>query len=67
MAQINTIQTEGWAIRINYWDGDVLDHGIPTENLARARAKSGSNELKADIDVCHGANVIATYRNGQEI
>ncbi len=67
MANIQTINTEAWYIRINYHDGDVLDQRVMTEGVARERAKNGSRTLKADIDVCHGAAVIATYRDGLEV
>lgn len=59
--------TEQWFTRINYWDGDVLDQQYASEALARAAAIEGSRNLKADIDVCHGANVLAVYRAGREI
>ena len=67
MSQINTIQTDGWFIRINYWDGDVLDRKMRGEKSAHESARTGSLDLKADIDVCHGVDVLATYRNGHEV
>ena len=67
MAALNLTQTDGWFIRINYWDGDVLDQNMPVENVARGRARVASMSLKADVDVCHGASVVATYRNGAEM
>lgn len=63
---INTIETEGWSTRINYWDGDVLDRKYPGEQSARKAAAEGSLNLRADIDVCHGATVVATYKRGKE-
>ncbi len=67
MSQINTLQTEGYFIRINYWDQDVSDRQMSSETQARHGAEQASNELKADADVCKGATVLATYRNGKEI
>ena len=58
-------QTEGWFIRINYHDGDVLDQKQHTEALAVLAAMRTSLDLKATVDVCHGADVIASYRDGE--
>jgi len=64
MSQLNLTQTDGVFIRINYWDGDVRDRKISNTQKAHAAAKEASLEIKADIDVCRGATVLATYRNG---
>ncbi len=67
MAIYNLTTTEGWSTRINYWDGDVLDHNRASEKIAREAAQQASSEIKADVDICHGAIVVATYRLGREV
>ena len=59
--------TDGWFVRINYWDGDVLDQNQSNEAIARHSAREASRNLKADVDVCRGATVVACYRNGAEV
>ncbi len=63
---IQTTNTERSFIRINYWDGDVLDRKLPA-NIAHSEARKASEDLKADVDVCVGATVLATYRNGEAL
>jgi hypothetical protein len=62
MTDITT--TDGWFIRMNYDNGDVLDRQMRGEASACEAARTGSLEIKAEIDVCHGATVVATYRDG---
>jgi hypothetical protein len=62
----NLIETEGYSIRINYYDGDVLDQAVPNEAIGRSRARLASEELRAIVDLAHGATVLASYRDGQE-
>jgi hypothetical protein len=64
---IDTTNSERWFIRINYWDGDVLDRNHRNESIARKEAARVSCEVRADVDVCHGADVLATFRAGQEV
>jgi hypothetical protein len=67
MSDTRLITTPGWLIRINYWDGDVLDHKMRTELQARYEARTGSLEIRADIDVIKGVDVVACYRNGNDM
>ena len=60
-------ETEGFFIRINYDDGDVLDQKQPSGALAHRAAASASLNLKASVDVCYGADVKASYRDGVEV
>lgn len=63
----NLTNTSGWFTRINYWDGDTLDRNHNNEAVARAAAIEGSRNLRADVDVCHGATVVETYRAGKPV
>ncbi len=60
-----TNNTEGCFLRIKYWDGYVLDRNTPL-NIAHAEASRESANREADVDICVGATVLATYRNGQQ-
>ena len=64
----NLVNTPGWFIRTNYWDDqDVIDRKVRGEAAGRSEAKRSSLELRADIDVIHGVDVVACYRNGQDL
>jgi hypothetical protein len=67
MATLNLVQTASWFIRCNYWDQDVTDRKVRSEEEGRAEAKRGSRELRADIDVIHGIDVVACYRDGKNL
>jgi hypothetical protein len=66
VSQTRLTDTRGWFTRINYADGDVLDHDYPSESIARQAARDGSCGIRGEIDVCHDAHVVATYARGAE-
>lgn len=67
MATLNLICTSGWFIRTNYWDQDVSDRKVRSEAQGRAEAQRASRILRADIDVIHGVDVVACYRDGKDL
>jgi hypothetical protein len=70
----NLIYTEGYLVRVEHPDGDVND-SIHDDNGRRIRsaeackrvAADRSRELRGDVSAYHGADVLATYREGREI
>ena len=75
MSTYNLTQTEGYFVRANYDDGDVFDRAgyadtaraIKSEAGCRAEAIEASKQLRATVDACKGATVIASFRGGKEI
>jgi hypothetical protein len=73
MSTLNLTNTEGYFIRINFDDGDSLDQThvaatglrIRSEDRARKEAAAASRSLRATVDACKGATVLAEYRHGQ--
>lgn len=68
----NLTNTEGYFVRINYDDGDVRDslytatgRRIRAEGRCLTEAMEASKGLRAEVDACKGATVLATFRAGK--